>query len=146
MRAQTKSVFLLGLCHKHMQFSGTVVHGTKHGSSIGYPTINIQVTPEITRLFEREGVYAVRVSHDALAYAGVLFWGKRSLFNEKTRVCEILLLDFSGDLYTEKVQVKVGEFIREAKVVSTNSELRDLIAEDIEKAREVFKSRKAIEP
>lgn len=126
-----------------MTFTATVVHGTKHGRSIGYPTANLEVTAHVASMLGQHGVYAVSVSIGGAEYCGALFWGIRSLFEETKPVCEIAILDFEGDAYGEPVLVEVISFIRPAIQVTDAAELRRMIKKDlidVKKAYDVSRS------
>jgi len=126
-----------------MEFVSKVIHGSKHGRSIGYPTVNIEINKSLKSCLKRQGVYAVKVIIDNEHYTGVLFWGVRSLFDEKNPVCEILLLDFDGDLYGKKVAVEVGKYLRGVASVKNEKELRNLIEDDIQKVRLLIDNRES---
>lgn len=119
-----------------MKFTGKVIHGRKHGRAIGYPTANLEVTDAVKQALDKEGVYAAIVNGQ---YAGALFYGKRSLFKEEKPVCEILLLDFAGDLYGEEIIVNVIKYLRETIDVKNEMELKNKIEADVKNARLIIK-------
>ncbi|OJI07850.1 hypothetical protein BK004_00170 [bacterium CG10_46_32] len=121
-----------------MTVTSRVVHGSKHGRSIGYPTVNLAVTDAVRAAFKEYGVYAVCAMVRGEAYCGALFWGVRSLFIEMDPVCEISLLDFSGDVYGEQVSVEVIQRIRPAVTVVDKDELKQLIKKDIQDAQKAY--------
>ncbi len=121
-----------------MTFTSTVVHGSKHGRSIGYPTVNLQVTDAVRAALTEYGVYAVRATLKGKEYAGALFWGVRSLFNDDGPVCEIILLSFRGDVYGEEVSVEVITHIRDVVVVNDSRELKELISQDIQNVKKAY--------
>ncbi|MDP3995153.1 MAG: riboflavin kinase [Patescibacteria group bacterium] len=114
-----------------MTFTGTVIHGTKHGRTLGYPTMNMEVSERLTAVLGQHGVYAVSVLLGGKEYCGALFWGVRSLFAETEPVCEIAVLDFSGEAYGEPLLVEVISFIRPAMQVTDPSELSRMIKKDL---------------
>ncbi len=122
-----------------MKFSSHVIHGEKHGRTIGYPTANLEVTDAVRQALDKEGVYAVKIKASSGEYKGVLFYGIRSLFKDQRQVCEILLLDFADDLYGEEITVEIVEYIRGVVVVKNEEELKELIEEDIKNVRLIIK-------
>ena len=116
-------------------FVSCVIHGRKHGSSIGYPTANLEVTDAVRAALPKYGVYAVKVVVGKKTYAGALFWGNRTLFGETEPVCEALILDFGGDIYGLQIQVTVVQYMRGVARVSSNEELVKLIEQDIERVK-----------
>jgi len=90
--------------------NGTVLTGDQHGRTIGYPTINLD--PSLWPAHFQPGVYASTVVIKNTAFLGALYFGSRSIKGETRSVLEITLLDYSGNLYHQKVEVRVGDFIR----------------------------------
>jgi len=121
-----------------MRFKSRVISGTKHGSSIGHPTANLKITSAAKKALAREGVYAVRVLFKDKEYKGALFWGQRTLFSEKEPVCEVLILDFDGDLYGKIIGIDVVQYIRKTISVKNEKELKRLIKKDIEKVKHII--------
>jgi riboflavin kinase/FMN adenylyltransferase len=61
----------------------------------------------------RHGIYAVRLRRaDGSDHDGVASFGRRPTFDEGDPLLEVHLLDFSGDLYGERVTVTFFEWIR----------------------------------
>lgn len=118
-----------------MKFASRVIHGQQHGRTIGYPTANLEINPELESALPIEGVYGVRVDLGGKKYSGALFYGRRSLFKDEKLVCEVVLLDFSGELYGSEIEVELLHFLREPMVVQNEAELKKLIAEDIKKIK-----------
>jgi len=121
-----------------MTFSGIVIHGSKHGRTIGYPTVNLEITDSITSGLPAYGVYAVAAVVLGREYAGALFWGKRTLFGDTEPVCEIMLIGFRGDAYGAEVAVAVILNLRDAVPVKDSAELKRLINEDVKNAQQAY--------
>lgn len=121
-----------------MKFTSKVIHGQQHGRTIGYPTANLDVTAEIKAILGKEGVYAVRVGLGDKKYKGVLFYGQRSLFSDDKLVCEVMLLDFAGDLYGQEIGIEVVKFIRPTIAISDGIELKKLIEEDVKNVKSII--------
>jgi riboflavin kinase/FMN adenylyltransferase len=119
---------------------GTVVPGTGRGRTISCPTANLDLHHEV-RL--PQGVYATRTLiagalRDSVTNIGrppALKPGVRPYLSEKA-VVETHVLDFSGDLYGEDVEVQFIERIRAEEVFSSPEALRERIATDIRAARD----------
>lgn len=102
-------------------FAGKVVHGQKEGRKLGFPTANVEFFGELD-----EGVYAGWAIIDGKKYkAGIMY-------RNGTTVLEAYILDFSGDLYGKKIELEVGEKIREIIQFETNEELISQIEKDVE--------------
>ena len=94
------------------QVSGTVVHGDKIGTSIGFPTANVQVNSTL-KLLPGNGVYAVRVKVGAEYYEGMLNIGNRPTVtkNGEKRI-EVHIFDFDQTIYGAKIVLYFIAFIR----------------------------------
>jgi riboflavin kinase (EC 2.7.1.26) len=109
-----------------------VVRGSGRGSSLGYPTANLGPSENLCL---KEGVYAVRVNGQFL---GVANYGFRPTFDGKTKVLEVHILDFEGNLRGERLKVEFLSFLREEKKFSSKDELIKQIERDIAIVREKF--------
>jgi FMN adenylyltransferase (EC 2.7.7.2)/riboflavin kinase (EC 2.7.1.26) len=83
----------------------------------------------------KEGVYAVRVNEQFL---GVANYGFRPTFDGKTKVLEVHILDFEGNLRGERLKVEFLSFLREEKKFSSKDELIKQIERDIAIVKEKF--------
>ena len=121
-----------------MKFASKVIHGRKHGRAIGYPTANLQINDVVRKVLNKEGVYAVKVTTKVGDCVGALFYGKRSLFKDEKPVCEILLLNFIGDLYGQEISIEIIKYLRPVEAVKDETELKRLIEKDIERTNQLF--------
>lgn len=108
---------------------GKVVAGHRVGREIGFPTANIDVEKE--KLIPKDGVYEVLVNS---RMRGVLNIGTRpTLDNGNDRTVEVHLIDYSGDLYGQTLDVKFISRIRDEKKFGSLDELKAQISEDMAK-------------
>lgn len=120
--------------------SGTVVHGRGDGRKIGYPTANVDLSPD---LILESGVYLVRVTIDqpggATKHFGVAAVGVHPTFEGVRRKnLECFLLDFKGDLYGKKIIVDILQYIRSERRFRSVDDLIRQIEIDIEQARKAI--------
>jgi riboflavin kinase/FMN adenylyltransferase len=97
-------------------FSGRVVHGNKIGRTIGFPTANLKVEdPE--KITPGNGIYAVYAlpEGEEKPLKGMMSIGFRPTVDGKTRVIEVNIFDFNREIYEEKLQVFVHQYLREEK-------------------------------
>ncbi|MCR3922479.1 MAG: bifunctional riboflavin kinase/FAD synthetase, partial [Firmicutes bacterium] len=92
---------------------GTVVHGDGRGRTLGFPTANLQLPPEVIR--PANGVYLAKV-----AMAEQMFWaltnvGTRPTFHKNETSVEVFLLDTKKNLYYEELIVYFIQRMREEK-------------------------------
>jgi riboflavin kinase / FMN adenylyltransferase len=117
---------------------GRVVYGTGRGREIGARTAN--VLPE-NGLLPPDGVYAAQVLIDGRPQPSVLNLGTRPTVDPAgERTLEVHLIDFSGDLYGEDIEVVFRTFLRPERKFPSVEELRLQIQSDIEHAQEILKS------
>ncbi|MBU3665637.1 MAG: riboflavin biosynthesis protein RibF [Chthoniobacterales bacterium] len=108
---------------------GPVVPGQKLGQKLGFPTANIatdgfQLPPD--------GVYAATVRIGDKSFRGIANLGLRpTVARDASRVLEVHLLNFDGDLYGLEVEVAFLRFVRGEKKFGSLDELRSQIANDI---------------
>jgi riboflavin kinase/FMN adenylyltransferase len=113
---------------------GEVIAGDQIGRKLGFPTANV-ATGDVQ--LPPDGVWAVRV-RDAQAneWGGVANLGFRPTVGGISRVFEVHLLGFSGDLYGSTLEVTFGTHLRGERKFSTLEELQAQIARDARQAQE----------
>lgn len=122
---------------EYFSYAFTVNKGDGLGRTWGIPTIN-QSFPE-DFIVPARGVYVSQTVVDGESYLSVTNIGVRPTVADKEIRSETCILDFSGDLYGKKVQVKLIKYLREEKKFPNVDELRQAIGKDIEIARKVYK-------
>ena len=120
-----KCANLLG---RNYSVSGEVV-GDKHlGRTYGFPTANI--VPDGMRPTIKRGVYATNTRIGDKVYKSITNVGTTSFdVPEKERI-ETHILDFSGDLYGEKIDVEFLYYMRDFKSFVSTDELKLQLDED----------------
>ena len=126
------------LGHPHT-LSGSVVHGSELGRTLGTPTANLLVPHGV--IAPGFGVYASRVrlpgGEVRLAVTNV---GTRPTVNsDKTAVTvEPWILDYHGDLYGKDIRVEFHTRLRPERKFPTVQALRVAILEDARQTRDYF--------
>lgn len=118
---------------------GEVIKGAGRGSSVlGYPTANIKPNQEI---IPKEGVYAVKVTIPEISktYKGVANIGKNPTFGNQALSYEVHILDFKGELLGKTLRLHFIARLRDEKKFNSPEELKDSIARDIERAKEILR-------
>ncbi len=133
----------VGAAHRMLgrlfDLDGVVVPGQGRGRTIGIPTANVDTQNELR---PGPGVYAVRVKRlDRPAerpewLAGAANIGSRPTFGGAEVTVEVHLIDWSGDLYGERLRVQFVEWIRPEQRFGSATELAGQIRRDIEAARQ----------
>lgn len=117
---------------------GTVVHGDEIGRTLGYPTANI--LPDYPfKLVPHRGIYAAWVFINGVRHNAVMSIGIRpTVTSNPEEKIEVYILDFNEDIYGEKLDIKILEYLREEKKFGSIDELINQIAKDVEMARSMF--------
>ena len=116
---------------------GRVAHGDKRGRSIGFPTANIHLHRKSVPV---SGVYAVTMEGIAGApVTGIANVGNRPTVDGTRSLLEVHLFDFDADIYGRHVQVNFVAYIRPEQRFEGLEALKQQIALDCEKAREIHK-------
>lgn len=110
---------------------GTVMKGLLMGRKMGFPTINVAFGATDLGF----GVYATRVYTSLGVYKGALHYGPRKVLGLMEASLEVHLLDFSGDLYGQKVKIEVLEKIRDTKDYDDMDALKRQIRYDVDAVR-----------
>lgn len=115
---------------------GTVVRGDGRGRQLGFATANLDLHHEIR---PPAGVWAVRVRVGSIWVPAVLNIGIRPTFGpDGDLTVEAHLLDFSGDLYGQTLEVRLVARLREEMRFPSREALVEQIGHDVEAARRLL--------
>ena len=91
---------------------GTVVHGSKRGREMGYPTANLATTAN--QALPPDGVYATWCTRHATGelLPSVSSIGTRPTFEDDARLVEVHILDYDADLYGEVLTAHFVKYLR----------------------------------
>jgi riboflavin kinase / FMN adenylyltransferase len=121
-----RAAVLLG---RPAELEGTVVLGDQRGGTLGFPTANIAVPPEL--LVPAYGIYAGA----ALGRSAAISIGTNPHYGGRERRVEAYLLDYRGDLYGERLTVELWERLRDEAVFASEAELVAAIEDDVARTR-----------
>lgn len=118
---------------------GIVVDGDKRGRTIGFPTANLRVGPEI--ILPKNGVYAVYATIENEKIPGVCNVGVVPTFtNGQNRSVEVHLIDFDQEIYGKTVRVEWIERIRDEQKFDSIDALIAQIGADKVRARTILQN------
>ena len=117
------------LLGRPLEMDGTVVTGEQRGGTLGFPTANLRVDPEL--LVPEYGIYAGAVG-DRRAAISI---GVNPHYGGTERRIEAYLLDWAGDLYGDRLVVELWQRLREERAFESEAALVDQIARDVEETR-----------
>lgn len=117
--------------------AGMVVAGDRIGTSLGYPTANIEVDSKF-KLIPADGIYAVTVRHERKVYGGMLYIGCRPTLSGTLRNIEVNIFDFDQEIYGESLTVYFHKLLRGDKTFTGLEAMKAQLAKDKEMARKAL--------
>jgi riboflavin kinase/FMN adenylyltransferase len=124
---------LLGRNHL---LSGVVVVGDQRGRTLGFPTANLDVDPQL--LLPGDGIYATWAIIDGEHHQAATSIGIRPTFDLTQRLVEVFVMDFSGDLYGKTVGVEFITKVRDQEKFDGLDALIKQINQDVDDCRQVL--------
>jgi riboflavin kinase/FMN adenylyltransferase len=117
------------LLGRPLELDGVVVSGDQRGGTLGFPTANLRVDPEV--LVPAYGIYAGAVG-DRRAAISI---GVNPHYGGHERRIEAYLLDWEGDLYGSRLVLEVWLRLRDENAFESEAQLVAQIARDVEDTR-----------
>ena len=117
------------LLGRPLEVEGRVVGGDRRGGTLGFPTANLAVDPEV--LVPGFGIYAGAVGERRAAVS----IGVNPHYGGTERRIEAYLLDWEGDLYGDRLVVELWQRLRDERAFENEAELVEQIARDVEQTR-----------
>ncbi len=124
---------------RDFELTGEVVKGFSFaGSKLGHPTANLAPDSEI---MPPDGVYAAEVTLNDEKYPAAVNIGIAPSFefNRQQHRIEVHLLDFEGNLYGNKLSVKLVKHLRNERFFESAEALKAQIIKDIQQIRDLIK-------
>lgn len=117
---------------------GTVIKGQQLGRKLGFPTANLCLPAD--KLWPKYGVYAGWVNLDALEVSipAVINLGDRPTVNGQEPSAEVHLLQWSGDLYGQALEVALTKYLRPETKFTGLDQLKNQIAQDCQQAEKLL--------
>jgi riboflavin kinase/FMN adenylyltransferase len=114
---------------------GEVQHGDKRGRTLGFPTANLVPRPGF--VVPGHGVYACRVQlADGTLVAAATNVGVRpQVVTGRGELSEAFLIDWSGDLYGEKIRIEFLRRLRGERRFDDVDALVEQMGRDVDEAR-----------
>ena len=115
-----------GMLGRPFELDGVVVAGDQRGGTLGYPTANLRLEPDLA--CPQYGIYA----GFGLGHRAAISIGTNPHYGGSERRIEPYLLDFDGDLYGRRLVVELWERLRDEAVFESEAALVAQIAVDVE--------------
>lgn len=139
-----RNAILEGDCKKantylsaNFSITGKVVQGNKIGSSIGYPTANIEIENQ-WKILPKNGVYAVKILLKNQQYFGMLNLGNRPSISDDSFAIEVHLFDFNATIYNEELKIEFIQRIRDEQQFSDLEKLKSQLKIDAINCKQIF--------
>ncbi len=130
----TEASHLLG---RYPTLAGKVVSGARRGQDLGFPTANLAVNEQM--MIPANGIYAVRARWGTANHQGVVNIGVRPTFEDQgERIVEAHILDFSGDLYGQTLEIEFIERLRPERRFESAQALVAQMEQDVAQARHLL--------
>lgn len=117
---------------------GEVIAGRGMGSKIGFPTANVK---PLNSAVPAQGVYVAEVIVDSKPWPSAVNIGIAPTIRHGDETVEAHLIDFSGNLRGEEIEIVFHQRIRPEKKFPSVDALVEQIASDVKSASDYFKKR-----
>lgn len=123
------------------QISGTVKPGEHIGSTLGFPTANLELKDD-GKMIPAPGAYAVRVDlGNGNIRPAMMNIGTRPTFSGQKQTLEVNIFDFDGDLYGHEIAVWFVDRLRDERRFDSPEELKAQLEEDKKRTLEILKEK-----
>ena len=123
------------LLGREYSMGGPVEAGEKVGRGLGFPTANIGVEPN--KLIPALGAYAGRARTDDRDFIAALSVGYRPTFGGTQLRVEAFLLDFEGDLYQRRLDLRFVQYLHADIKFDTPADLVQQLKRDVADTRRI---------
>ena len=123
------------LLGREYSMSGPVEAGAQVGRTLGFPTANI--SPEPNKLVPALGAYAGRVHAAEGDFVAALSVGYRPTFGGTELKVEAFLLDFEGDLYQRRLELRFVRWLHADIKFATPADLVQQLKKDVADTRRI---------
>jgi riboflavin kinase / FMN adenylyltransferase len=127
------------LLGREYSMSGPVEAGAQVGRQLGFPTANI--SPEPNKLVPALGAYAGRVRAPEGDFVAALSVGYRPTFGGTQLRVEAFLLDFEGDLYQRRLELRFVAYLHPDIKFPTPDDLVRQLKQDVADTRRIVAPR-----
>jgi len=125
------------LLGREYSMAGPVEAGDKVGRSLGFPTANIGIEPN--KLVPALGAYAGKARAPEGEFIAALSVGYRPTFGGTQLRVEAFLLDFEGDLYQQRLELRFIRYLHADITFPNTDELVRQLRRDVDETRRIVK-------
>ncbi|MEO8533108.1 MAG: bifunctional riboflavin kinase/FAD synthetase [Flavobacterium sp.] len=109
--------------------SGEVTKGKQLGRTIGFPTANIHIKEDYKKI-PKNGVYVVQALINGKVVFGMMNIGFNPTVNGEKQTIEVHLFDFDADIYGQKIEVSLLNYLREEQKFGSVELLKEQLNQD----------------
>ena len=124
------------LLGREYSMSGPVEEGDRVGRRLGFPTANIGIEPN--KLVPALGAYAGRARAPEGDFVAALSVGYRPTFGGTQLRVEAFLLDFEGDLYQKRLELRFVRYLHPDIKFATPDDLVRQLKQDVVDTRRII--------
>ncbi len=121
---------------RYFHVGGTVVTSAKRGRELGFPTANIDISPQ--QALPGDGIYATIAHVDGGRFPSATNVGTRPTFGDMQRTVEAYLLNYKGDLYGRELRVEFVQKLRDEQRFPNSEELTRQIERDVQEVEVIL--------
>jgi riboflavin kinase/FMN adenylyltransferase len=125
------------LLGREYSMAGPVEAGDKVGRQLGFPTANIGIEPN--KLVPAFGAYAGKARAPEGDFLAALSVGYRPTFGGTQLRVEAFLLDFEGDLYQQRLELRFAKYLHGDIRFPSTDELVAQLRHDVDDTRRIVK-------
>jgi len=115
---------------------GVVIEGDRRGRDLGFPTANLALGESI--LAPKHGIYATWATFRGEKRPSATSIGVRPTFGGGPRFVEVYVMDFTGDLYGETIDVEFAGLLRDEQYFGSVDALVRQMEKDVDQARAIL--------
>lgn len=107
---------------------GKVIHGNSLGTSLGFPTANINIPDR--QIVPKDGVYLTQITVGSKVFYGITNVGAKPTIAITERNIETYISDFDGDIYEQTIKIEFLKRIRDTKQFDSLDKLKKQLEKD----------------
>ena len=121
-----------------MKFKSAQIKGKGRGKLLGFPTINLEIPPNLAL---EEGIYAVRATIEHKIYSGALHFGPVPTFTQNAKSLEVFIINEQGIEVKngQPVGIEIISYIRKIKKFPDVQQLKKQIEDDVSKIKTLIR-------
>jgi len=123
---------------------GTVGSGAGRGTTLGFPTANLEVRPE--KLLPAPGIYLSQNQFDGRTWPGITYVGSAGTFGPGPVRVEVFLIDYQGVLRGRWLKTLLISQLRADRVFRSADELIRAMDDDLARARAFWAGAQQADP